>query len=78
MDKTIINKILITLVFLFAYRILAYVPIPGVDVDVIKRFFDSKETLDHQYEWDKECHEHQPLPFGIPQFDQVSEIYGDV
>lgn len=43
-----------------------------------KRFFDSKETLDHQYEWDKECHEHQPLPFGIPQFDQVSEIYGDV
>ena len=41
MDKTIINKILITLVFLFAYRILAYVPIPGVDVDVIKRFFDS-------------------------------------
>ena len=39
MDKTIINKILITLVFLFAYRILAYVPIPGVDVDVIKRFF---------------------------------------
>ena len=41
MDKTIINKILITLVFLFAYRILAYVPITGVDVDVIKRFFDS-------------------------------------
>lgn len=41
MNKTIVNKILITLVFLFAYRILAYVPIPGVDVEVIKRFFDS-------------------------------------
>ena len=41
MNKTIINKILITLAFLFAYRVLAYVPIPGVDVEVIKRFFDS-------------------------------------
>lgn len=41
MNKTIINKILITLAFLFAYRILAYVPIPGVDADVIKSFFDS-------------------------------------
>ena len=41
MNKTIVNKILITLAFLFAYRILAYVPIPGVDVEVIKRFFDS-------------------------------------
>lgn len=41
MNKTIINKILITLGFLFAYRMLAYVPIPGVDVEVIKKFFDS-------------------------------------
>ena len=41
MNKTIIDKILITLAFLFAYRVLAYVPIPGVDVEVIKRFFDS-------------------------------------
>lgn len=41
MNKTIVNKILITLAFLFVYRVLAYVPIPGVDVEVIKRFFDS-------------------------------------
>lgn len=40
MTKSIINKILITLVFLFAYRILAYVPVPGVDVSVIKSFID--------------------------------------
>ena len=41
MDKTLTNKILITLAFLFAYRILAYVPVPGVNVDVIKEFFNS-------------------------------------
>ena len=36
----IVNKILITLAFLFAYRILAYVPVPGVDVSIIKSFID--------------------------------------
>jgi len=41
MSKALINKILITLGFLFAYRILAYVTVPGVDVSVIKDFFDS-------------------------------------
>ena len=41
MNKAIVNKILITLVFLFAYRVLAYVPIPGVDIEVIKEFFKS-------------------------------------
>ena len=41
MNKTLTNKILITLAFLFAYRILAYVPVPGVNVNVIKEFFDS-------------------------------------
>ena len=41
MNKTLTNKILITLAFLFAYRILAYVPVPGVNVDVIKEFFNS-------------------------------------
>ncbi|RAX53031.1 preprotein translocase subunit SecY [Helicobacter sp. 16-1353] len=44
MNKTIINKILITLAFLFAYRVLAYVPIPGVDAEVIKSFFDSNSS----------------------------------
>lgn len=40
MDKTIISKILVTLAFLFAYRVLAYVPVPGVDATLIKSFFD--------------------------------------
>ena len=44
MDKTLTNKILITLAFLFAYRILAYVPVPGVNVNVIKEFFDSNSA----------------------------------
>ncbi|CBG40293.1 preprotein translocase subunit SecY [Helicobacter mustelae] len=41
MNKTIVNKILITLMFLFAYRVLAYIPIPGVDLAVIKDFFNT-------------------------------------
>ncbi len=41
MGKDLTNKILITLGFLFAYRILSYIPVPGVNVDVIKAFFDS-------------------------------------
>jgi len=40
-SKSLVNKILITLGFLFLYRLLAYVPVPGVDVEVIKSFFDS-------------------------------------
>ncbi|HHH72960.1 MAG TPA: preprotein translocase subunit SecY [Sulfuricurvum sp.] len=35
------NKILITIGFLFLYRLLAYVPVPGVDTAVIASFFDS-------------------------------------
>lgn len=41
MGQQLINKILITLGFLFLYRVLAYVPVPGVNADVIKSFFDS-------------------------------------
>ncbi|MBZ7987409.1 preprotein translocase subunit SecY [Campylobacter canadensis] len=41
MNKTLANKIFITLALLFAYRILAYVPVPGVNIDVIKEFFSS-------------------------------------
>ena len=44
MSKTLINKIFITLGFLFAYRILAYVTVPGVDVSVVKEFFDSNSN----------------------------------
>jgi len=38
------NKILITIGFLFLYRILAYVPVPGVDVAVVKSFFDDNAS----------------------------------
>lgn len=41
MNKSIVNKILITLAFLFFYRLLSYVPIPGVDALEIKKFFDA-------------------------------------
>ncbi len=41
MTKDLVNKILITLGFLFLYRVLAYVPVPGVNIDVVKEFFDS-------------------------------------
>ncbi len=44
MTKSLVNKILITLGFLLAYRILAYVPVPGVNIDVIKEFFDSNSS----------------------------------
>lgn len=44
MDKSIVNKILITLGFLLAYRVLAYVPVPGVDTVVIKSFFDNNAS----------------------------------
>lgn len=44
MNKAIINKILITLAFLFAYRVLAYITIPGVDLVVIKDFFDTNQS----------------------------------
>lgn len=40
MNKKIVDKILITLLFLFLYRLLAYIPVPGVDLAEIKRFFD--------------------------------------
>ncbi len=40
MGNALTQKILITLGFLFAYRVLAYIPIPGVDLGVIKSFFD--------------------------------------
>ncbi|MDR3347775.1 MAG: preprotein translocase subunit SecY [Helicobacteraceae bacterium] len=39
MDKRLVTRILITLGFLLIYRVLAYVPTPGVDVEVVKQFF---------------------------------------
>jgi preprotein translocase subunit SecY len=35
MNQQLVNKILITIGFLFIYRLLAYVPVPGVDTAVI-------------------------------------------
>jgi preprotein translocase subunit SecY len=43
-NKDLLNKILITLGFILIYRILAYVPVPGVDLGVIKEFFDSNSS----------------------------------
>jgi preprotein translocase subunit SecY len=44
MNKDLINKILITLGFIFIYRLLAYVPVPGVDLTVVKEFFDANSN----------------------------------
>lgn len=44
MNKAVLNKILITLAFIFAYRMLSYVPIPGIDGLEIKRFFDANAS----------------------------------
>lgn len=44
MNKNLLNKIFITLGFLLAYRILAYVPVPGVDISVVKEFFDANSN----------------------------------
>ncbi len=44
MDNALTKKILITLGFLFAYRVLAYIPVPGVDLDMIKSFFDQNSN----------------------------------
>jgi preprotein translocase subunit SecY len=44
MNKDLLNKILITLGFLLAYRILAYITVPGVDIDVVKEFFDTNSN----------------------------------
>jgi len=44
MNNSLTQKILITLGFLFAYRVLAYIPVPGIDLDVIARFFDSNSN----------------------------------
>lgn len=44
MNKALTNKILITLAFLFAYRVLAYVSVPGVNADVIAEFFNNNQN----------------------------------
>jgi preprotein translocase subunit SecY len=41
MNSALTRKILITFGFLFAYRVLAFVPVAGVDTSVIASFFDA-------------------------------------
>ncbi len=41
MSSALTQKILITFGFLFAYRVLAYIPVPGVDTAVIASLFDA-------------------------------------
>lgn len=49
----------------------------GLFYDVAsRRFFDSPETLDHQYEWDTTDYRGTPLPYGAPQLDLPEEIFG--
>ena len=48
MDKSLANKIFITLGFLFAYRILAYVQVPGVNIDIVKEFFTMIPDFGHK------------------------------
>lgn len=44
MNQQLVNKILITIGFLFIFRLLAYVPVPGVDTAVLASFFDSHQA----------------------------------
>ncbi|MDR0761982.1 MAG: preprotein translocase subunit SecY [Campylobacteraceae bacterium] len=44
MNKQLTNKLLVVLVGLFAFRVLAYIGVPGVNTDVIKSIFDTSST----------------------------------
>jgi len=44
MNQQLVNKILITIGFLFIFRLLAYVPVPGVDTAVLASFFDEHQA----------------------------------
>jgi len=44
MNQQLVNKILITIGFLFIFRLLAYVPVPGVDTAILASFFDSHQA----------------------------------
>lgn len=42
-----------------------------------KRFFTSAENLDFRYAWDTKDYTGCPIPFGIPQFEEANEVFGD-
>lgn len=41
-----------------------------------KRFFDSEETLNHQYAWDETNYGNNPLPYPPPQLAEREEVFG--
>jgi len=41
-----------------------------------RRFFTSRQSLDHRYAWDKKDYGDSPLPYGAPQLDVESEVFG--
>lgn len=42
-----------------------------------KRFFDSEESLDHQYQWDDMDYGNTRLPYPPPQIDDCPEVFGE-
>ncbi len=44
-DKKVLRKIIEVLLLLVVYRILAHIPIPGVNIEALRSFFDSNELL---------------------------------
>lgn len=42
-----------------------------------RRFFDSYETLNHQYAWDQADYGTAPLPYPPPQLEEEKEVFGD-
>jgi preprotein translocase subunit SecY len=44
-DKKVLKKIIEVLLLLVVYRILAHIPIPGVNIEALRSFFDSNELL---------------------------------
>lgn len=41
-----------------------------------RRFFDSYDSVRHQYDWDKTDYGDTPLPYGVPQLDCEDEVLG--
>lgn len=41
-----------------------------------RRFFDSYESIEHQYDWDETDYGNTPLPYGVPQLDCEQEVFG--
>jgi preprotein translocase subunit SecY len=44
MNKQLTNRIFFVLVCLFAFRVLAYITVPGIDTDILKSFFEANKS----------------------------------